>query len=43
VNAKIVGKIIGVEEKRMFPQISPQRQLDVTIIIGKNYLQLKPF
>lgn len=43
VNAKIVGKIIGVEEDRMFPQISPQRQLDVTIIIGKNYLQLKAF
>lgn len=43
VNARIVGKIIGVEENRMFPQISPQRQLDVTIIIGKNYLQLKAF
>jgi len=43
VNAKIIGKIIGVEENRMFPQISPQRQLDVTIIIGKNYSQLKAF
>ena len=43
LNAKIVGKIIGVEENRMFPQISPQRQLDVTIIIGKNYMQLKAF
>lgn len=42
-NAKIIGKIIGVEENRMFPQISPQRQLDVTIIIGKNYSQLKAF
>lgn len=42
VNAKIIGKIIGMEN-RMFPQISPQRQLDVTIIIGKNYSQLKAF
>lgn len=42
-NAKIVGKIIGVEEDRMFPQISPQRQLDVTIIIGNNYSQLNAF
>jgi hypothetical protein len=41
-NAKIIGKIIGIEN-RMFPQISPQRQLDVTIIIGKNYSQLKAF
>ena len=42
-NAKIIGKILGVEENRMFPQISPQRQLDVTIIIGKNYSQLKAY
>ena len=41
-NAKIIGKIIGIDN-RMFPQISPQRQLDVTIIIGKNYSQLKAF
>ncbi len=42
-NAKIIGNAIGVQEDRMFPQISPQRQLDVTIIIGKNYPQLKAF
>ncbi len=41
--AKIIGKIIGVEENSMFPHLSPQRQLDVTIIIGKNYPQLKAF
>ena len=41
--AKIIGKILGIEENRMFPQISPQRQLDVTIIIGKNYSQLRAF
>lgn len=42
-NAKIIARIIGVDENRMFPQISPQRQLDVTIIIGKNYPELKAF
>lgn len=42
-NAKIIGNIIGVDENRMFPQISPQRQLDVTILLGKNYSQLKAF
>ncbi len=42
-NAKIIGDAIGVQEDRMFPQISPQRQLDVTIIIGKNYSRLKAF
>jgi hypothetical protein len=41
-NARIIGKLIGMDD-RMFPQISPQRQVDVTIIIGKNYSQLKAF
>lgn len=43
VNAKIIGELIGVKENRMFPQLSPQRQLDVTIIIGRNYPELKAF
>lgn len=42
-NAKVIGKIIGVKENRMFPQLSPQRQLDVSIIIGKNYSELRAF
>jgi len=42
-NAKIIGKLIGVKENRMFPQLSPQRQIDVSIIIGKNYLELRAF
>lgn len=42
-NAKIIGKLIGVKENRMFPQLSPQRQLDVSIIIGKNYSELRAF
>jgi len=42
-HAKVIGEIIGVKENRMFPQSSPQRQLDVTIIIGRNYSELKAF
>ncbi len=42
-NAKIIGKIIGVDESRMFPYINPDLQLDATIIIGKDYLQLRAF
>ncbi len=42
-NAKVIGKLIGVKENRMFPQLSPQRQLDVSIIIGKNYSELRAF
>ena len=42
-NAKIIGEILGLEKDRMIPLISPQRQLDVTIYIGRNYSQLKAF
>lgn len=50
-NARVIGRIIGVEENRMFPQLRPMEelpqrrrgQLDVTIIIGKNYLDLRAF
>lgn len=42
-NARTIGNIIGVKDDRMFPQLSPERQLDVTIIIGKNYNKLKAF
>lgn len=42
-NARTIGKVIGVKDNRMFPQISPERQLDVTIIIGKNYANLNAF
>ena len=42
-NAKIVGRIIGVKVQRVFPHLSPDRQVDVTILIGKNYEELKAF
>jgi len=43
VNAKFIGRIIGVEENKVIPYINSDLQLDVTIIIGKNYSQLKAF
>ncbi len=42
-NAKSIGRIIGVKEQRLFPHLSPDRQVDVTILIGKNYEELKAF
>lgn len=42
-NARIVANIIGVKEKNVIYQLSPQRQLDVTVLIGKDYDELKAF
>ena len=42
-NAKKIARVIGVNPTQVFPQISPQRKLDVSIIIGKDYQQLKAF
>ena len=41
--AKRIAGVIGVKQKQVFPQLSPQRKLDVTIIIGKDYQDLKAF
>ncbi|MFZ5516746.1 MAG: LytR C-terminal domain-containing protein [Candidatus Zhuqueibacterota bacterium] len=41
--AKTIGDLIGLDDSRIHYQISPERQLDVTIVIGKNYSQLKAF
>jgi hypothetical protein len=42
-NAKKIANAIGVKKEQIFPQISPQRKLDVSIIIGRDYRQLKAF
>lgn len=42
-NAKKIADAIGVKKEQIFPQISPQRKLDVSIIIGRDYRQLKAF
>jgi hypothetical protein len=42
-NAKTVADAIGVKKDKIFPQISPQRKLDVSVIIGKDFKELKAF
>ncbi len=42
-NAKRVGRNIGVESSQIFPQISPARNTDVTVIIGADYQNLNAF
>ena len=42
-NARKVANVIGVNKKHVFPQLSPQRKLDVTVIIGKDYQDIKFF
>lgn len=42
-NARIVASIIGVKEEYVIYQLSPQRQVDVTVLIGKDYDELKVF
>ena len=42
-NAKRVGSLVGVKNERLFPHISLERQVEVTVLIGKNYTGLKAF
>ena len=36
-------KVIGIDKKQIIPQLSPQRKLDVSIIIGLDFKDLKAF
>lgn len=42
-NARKVAQSVGVSRDHVFPQISPHRKLDVTIIIGSDYKNLDAF
>jgi len=42
-NAKAISRLICDKPQRLVPQISPDRQVEVTILIGKNYEELKAF
>ena len=42
-SAKKIADVLGVKSQQVFPQLSPQRKLDVSIIIGKDYKELKGF
>ena len=42
-NAKAIAGMICNKPQRLMPQISPDRQVEVTILIGKDYEELKAF
>ncbi len=42
-NAKLVASKTGVEERYLIYQLSPERQVDVTVMIGQNYNEMRPF
>ncbi|MGB2869340.1 MAG: LytR C-terminal domain-containing protein [Bacteroidota bacterium] len=42
-NAKAVAEALGVEETRVVQQIDKNLYLEVSVVIGKDYPQLKPF
>jgi hypothetical protein len=42
-NAEKIAGILGIEDEQVKTEINPNRQLDVTVILGKDYQNLKPF
>jgi hypothetical protein len=42
-NAEKIAGILGIEAELVKTEINPNRQLDVTVILGKDYSNLKPF
>lgn len=43
IYAQKVGKVLGVDEKQIAPQLDESLQLKVTVIIGKDYNKLKVY
>lgn len=41
--AKKVAHALGIDDKNIIQQISPDYYLDVSVVIGKDYTDLKPF
>lgn len=41
--AKLVANVLGVDSTRIVPNYNKELQLDVTIIIGKDFHTLKPY
>lgn len=42
-NARVVAGALGIDEKNIIQQINRDYFLDVSLIVGKDYNQLKPF
>ena len=41
--AQEIARLLGIDPRRVKTQIDPTKQLDATIVLGKDYQQLKPF
>ncbi|MFQ5824159.1 MAG: LytR C-terminal domain-containing protein [bacterium] len=41
INAKKVAKVLGIDQKQVVPQLDDSLQLNVSVIIGKDYRNLK--
>jgi hypothetical protein len=42
-NAEKIAGILGIDDEQVKTEINPNRQLDVSVVLGKDYLNLKPF
>lgn len=42
-NARKIARLINAPKKYVIHQLSPDREVDVTILVGKDYNQLLPF
>ncbi|MBV6479646.1 MAG: hypothetical protein HGGPFJEG_02433 [Ignavibacteria bacterium] len=43
VKAKRVASVLGISDKNVIQQINPGLYLDVTVVIGKDFNELKPY
>ncbi len=41
--ARWIARLMGIDPKRVITKIDPTKQLDATIVLGKDYRKLKPF
>jgi len=42
-NAKLVAQSLGIQEKYVIEQVNRNYFLDATVVVGRDYLELKPF
>jgi hypothetical protein len=42
-NAKLIGKILGINNSNIVEQLNPELVIDVTVILGLDYEHLNPF
>jgi calcineurin-like phosphoesterase len=42
-NAKLIAQSLGIPEKNIIEQVNRNYFLDATVVVGRDYLELKPF